>query len=99
MLGLYSEVEEFVMTLVRVSMAIGLLFVVGAVAAEPTPQPTPAPKMHHTACSLAESMASKLASKSISAESAQRTCQQLAPTMSEIDHAEFMRCCMARLRR
>ena len=84
------------MVLSRVLMLITLLFVIQAVAAEPPPQPTQAPKMHRTACSLAESMASKLAAKKMSAEDAQRTCQQLAPSMNDADHAEFMRCCTAR---
>ncbi len=75
----------------RVLMVVGLLFAVQAVAAEAPPQPTP--KIHNTACSLAESMASKFTAKKMSAEDAKRTCEQLAPTMGDADHAEFMRCC------
>lgn len=82
------------MVLSRVWIVIGLLFVGQAVAAESPPQPTP--KIHNTACSLAESMASKFAAKKLSAQDAQRTCQQLAPTMDDADHAEFMRCCTKR---
>jgi hypothetical protein len=82
------------MVLSRVVMGVSLLFVVQAVAAEAPPQPTP--KIHNTACSLAESMSSKFAAKKMSAEDAKRTCAQLAPTMGDADHAEFMRCCTKR---
>jgi hypothetical protein len=84
------------MVLLRVGMVIGFLFGVQAVAAEPTPQAAQTPRTHYTACSLAESMVSKLGAKKMSPEDAQRTCQQLAPTMNDAEHAEFMRCCTAR---
>ena len=85
------------MMLSRAWMVIGLLSAVSAVAAQPAPQPTQSPRVHHSACSLAESMAGKLGTKKMSAEAAQRTCKQLAPSMNEADAAEFMRCCAARL--
>ena len=92
------------MMLSRAWMVVGLLLVVSAVAAQPAPQPTqPAPqptqspRVHHTACSLAESMASRLGAKKMTAEAAQRTCKQLAPSMNDTETAEFMRCCTARL--
>jgi hypothetical protein len=87
------------MVLSRMLAVIGLFFVVQAVAAEPPPQPTQAPKIHNTACSLAESMAGKFATKKMNAADAERTCQQLAPTMNDADHTEFMRCCIARFQR
>jgi hypothetical protein len=93
------EVEEFLMVLLRASMILGLLFAVQALAAEPAPQRTQSPRIHYTACSLGESMASKLAAKKMSAEDAQRTCQQLAPSMTDAEHAEFMRCCTTGLKR
>ena len=79
------------MVLSRMLMVVGLFFVVQAVAAETPPPSTP--KIHNTACSLAESMTSKFAAKKMGAEDAKRTCEQLAPTMGDADHAEFMRCC------
>lgn len=82
------------MVLSRVLIVVGLLFLVQAVAAEAPPQLTP--KIHNSACSLAESMTSKFAAKKLSAGDAKRTCEQLAPTMGDADHAEFMRCCTKR---
>ena len=84
------------MTLLRRWMVVSLVFVTQAIAAEPPAQPTQAPRQHHSACALAESMAGKLATKKMSAADVQRTCQQLAPTMSDADRLEFMRCCTAR---
>ena len=87
------------MVLSRMLTVIGFVVFVQAVAAEPPPQPTQAPKIHNTACSLAESMAGKFATKKTNAADAERTCGQLAPTMNEADHTEFMRCCIARFQR
>ena len=85
------------MMLSRAWMVIGFVLVASAVAAQPAPQPTQSPRIHHTACSLAESMASRLGAKKMSAEAAQSTCKQLAPSMNDADTAEFIRCCAARL--
>lgn len=80
----------------RMLMVIGLFFVVQAVAAEAPPQPVQSPKIHTSACSLAKSMAGKFATKKMNAADAERTCRQLAPSMNDADHTEFMRCCITR---
>jgi hypothetical protein len=78
--------------------AISLLLATPILAADtPNVQRNP-PTVYKSACALAESMASKLGYRSqVPHERALQTCQTLAPTMNPTDHADFMRCCMARL--
>ena len=77
-------------------IVIGLLSATAAMA-EKTPGPKQTPQIHNSACALADSMAGKLGSTKVTPETAQRSCQALAPTMNATDHAEFMRCCISRL--
>ncbi len=85
------------MKLLHMGVVVGLFLVVRMVAAEPPRIPQKTPKIHRTACELAESMASKFPSKKMTQEQAQHTCEQLVPTMNAEGHAQFMRCCQARL--
>lgn len=85
---------RFVCMWVLVSVVLGLR----AVAAQMPPPQASTPVFHRSACSLGESMASKLGNKNITPDAAERACKQLAPEMKDKDHAEFMRCCTAKLK-
>jgi len=81
-----------------VTFTFALVLALPAWAADPPTIERGGSSTHDSACALAESMASKLGFKSkLAPDQAQQTCSMLAPTMSDSDRAEFVRCCMNRL--
>jgi len=81
-----------------VSFTLALLLALPALAADPPTIERGETSTHSSACALAESMAGKLGFKNkLAADQAQHTCTMLAPTMSDSERAEFVRCCVNRL--